>query len=199
MAFKTDTLPFVRAFLKSPGKIGSIVPSTTSLALAMVGDLHLREGETLVELGPGTGAFTRVIRSILPEESHYLGIEREPNFVNILSTRYPELTFVEGSAEITSRLHAETGFGPVQVVLSSLPFAILDSKVTDAIISDVYSLMYPGSIFRTYQYVHAYPLPAAQNFRKRMLQKFGQPSRSSAVLPNIPPAYVLTWQRPPAN
>ena len=196
MAFKTDTLPFVRAFLKSPGMIGSIVPSAPSLAHAMVADLQLAKGESVVELGPGTGSFTRVIQSLLSEENHYLGIEREPIFVRLLSTRFPDLLFVQGSAEVASRLHAELGLGPVRFVVSGLPFATLDTDITDTIISDIYSLMEPGSIFRTFQYVHAYPLPSAKNFRKLMYQKFGVPTRSAAIIPNIPPAYVLTWQRP---
>ena len=182
MTFKSDTLPFVRAFLKSPGKIGSIVPSATSLAQAMVGDLQLDKGESIVELGPGTGSFTRVIQTLLSDENHYLGIEREPNFVRLLSSRFPDLQFVQGSAEVASQLHAEVGLGPVRVVVSGLPFSTLNIDITDKIISDVYSIMEYGSIFRTFQYVHAYPLPAARKFRKKMYQRFGMPTRRSFVI-----------------
>ncbi len=185
---------FLRAFLKNPGSVGAIVPSAPELARAMVAGLALRAGDTVLELGPGTGAFTEKIRAMLPPGAHYLGIEREQAFVELLEAQYPDLRFVNGSAERAFQIHAASGFGDVKVIVSSLPFATLNADVRNNIIADLEQFMTPRCIFRTFQYVHAFPLPAAVRFRNAMEVRFGACTRSRAVLPNVPPAYVLTWQ-----
>ena len=184
---------FLRAFLRNPGSVGAIVPSAPELARAMVEGLDLHPGDTLLELGPGTGAFTEKIRVILPDGSSYLGIEREQGFVELLQQRFPDLDFVTGSAEDAYQIHHRSGLGEVKAIVSSLPFATLLADVRNNIIEDVEQFMTPDCVFRTFQYVHAFPLPAAVRFRRAMDDRFGPFHRSRAVLPNVPPAYVLTW------
>ena len=185
---------FLRAFLRSPGKVGAIVPSAPGLARAMTRDLHLNAGDTVIELGPGTGAFTSYIRDILPDKSAYLGIERERRFVELLEKRFPDLRFIQASAEEACFLHGASGLGPVKVIISSLPFATLVAPVRESIIQNIIRLMGPETIFRTFQYIHAYPLPSAVRFRRSMDRCFGPGRRSAPILPNVPPAYVLTWK-----
>ncbi len=194
----TDTdsrhaLKFLRAFIKNPGSIGAIVPSAPELARAMVSNLQVGRGESVIELGPGTGSFTVEIRNILTESANYLGIEREAGFVQLLERKFPDMRFVAASAEDAWMIHAREGLGPVKAIVSSLPFATIVTSVRMNIIDNVERLMNPGCVFRTFQYVHAYPLPSAIRFRREMEARFGPCHRSAAVLPNVPPAYVLTW------
>ncbi len=189
------SLEFLKAFIRNPGSVGAIVPSAPELARAMVRGLNVSAGESVLELGPGTGAFTAEIRNMLPDKHSYLGIEREAGFVELLKEKFPELQFVIASAEDASLLHATSGLGPVRVIISSLPFATLLASVRDNIIGSLEQLMAPGCVFRTFQYVHAYPLPSAIRFRRDMEARFGPCHRSQAILPNVPPAYVLTWEK----
>ncbi len=189
------SLEFLKAFIRNPGSVGAIVPSAPELARAMVSGLDVGPGESVLELGPGTGAFTAQIRNMLPDKRCYLGIEREAGFVELLEEKFPDLQFVAASAEDASFLHETSGLGPVSVIISSLPFATLLASVRDNIINSLEELMAPGCVFRTFQYVHAYPLPSAIRFRRDMEAHFGQCHRSQAILPNVPPAYVLTWEK----
>ncbi|MEZ4703055.1 MAG: methyltransferase domain-containing protein [Rhodothermales bacterium] len=149
----------------------------------------------MLELGPGTGAFTRHIHRMLPAGARYLGIECEGRFVTLLRQRYPDFSFVQGMAEDAPRHLEEAGMGQAKLIISSLPFASFASQVRNAIITSIDDLMAPGSVFRTFQYVHAYPLPTAVRFRRSMEERFGACHRSPAILPNVPPAFVLTWVR----
>jgi phospholipid N-methyltransferase len=187
-------LTFLRAFIKSPGKVGAIVPSAPELARAMMKGLDIGVGESILELGPGTGAFTLEIQNILHDSSSYLGIEREAGFVELLQYKFPEMRIVNASAEDAWMIHRDAGLGPVKVIISSLPFASIVASVRIKIINDIQQLMSPGCVFRTFQYVHAFPLPSAIKFRREMEMRFGPCERSAAVLPNVPPAYVLTWR-----
>ncbi len=190
---RRHSFQFLKAFIKSPGSVGAIVPSALELSRAMVRDLGLTPGDTVLELGPGTGAFTVQIRGVLPDLSSYLGIEREAGFVALLENRFPDMRFLAASAEDAFELHQRSGLGPVKAIISSLPFATIPASVRENIIGSVEQLMTTGCVFRTFQYVHAYPLPSAVRFRKAMEVHFGQCQRSQIILPNIPPAFVLSW------
>jgi phosphatidylethanolamine/phosphatidyl-N-methylethanolamine N-methyltransferase len=190
-----DGLAFLAAFLRNPAATGAIAPSSPFLARAMVTGLAVRPDQTIVEFGPGTGPFTAAIRRILPSADCYLGIEREPRFVAILRRRYPELCFVHGSAEDAPRYLAEAGRRQVRAVLCGLPFASLPPRVQDRTVEALDALVLAGAEFRTFQYVHAYALPTAIRFRRRMARVFGPHRREAVVFRNLPPAFVLRWHR----
>jgi len=185
---------FLRAFLRHPARVGAIAPSSPYLAREMVRGLEVPPGRCVLEFGPGTGPFTAELRRVTGRDG-YLGIEREPQFVDMLMRRFPDMRFVNASAADAVSLHAESGLGPVHAVICGLPFASLPPSVQDGIVEALDQLLPPGCMFRTFQYVHAYGLPTAVRFRRRMAELFGRHERSKPVLRNIPPAYVLTWRR----
>lgn len=162
----------------------------------MVQGIRLREGEVLVELGPGTGALTGHIQGALPDRSVYLGIEREARFVEILEERFPDLRFVLGDAADARKLLDEAGLGFPRVILSGLPFASFRRQEQDRILAGVAEVLTPGGTFRTFQYLHGYFLPAAQRFRRHTNELLGSRVHLSPPLfINVPPACVLTWER----
>ena len=59
-------LLFARRWLKDPMKVGAVAPSSPVLARAMVKALDLEPGQTCLEIGPGTGAFTEHLIEFLP-------------------------------------------------------------------------------------------------------------------------------------
>jgi phospholipid N-methyltransferase len=190
-----DTVQFLGAFVRHPSRVGAIAPSSAALARAMVAGLEVGDGGSVLEFGPGTGSFTAAIADVLVEPTHYLGIEREPGFVELLRRRFDRLQFVHGSAEDARSHHAEAQLPPVRAILCGLPFACLAPSVQDGIIAALDQLLGPGGEFRTFQYLHAYCLPTAVRFRQRIAGVLGSHRRSPIVLANMPPAYVLRWRR----
>jgi len=186
---------FLRTFLQNPVGIGAIAPSSRSLAREMVRGLEVKSGETVLEFGPGTGSFTSQIQRIIPDPSAYLGIECEPAFVRLLSRRFPDLGFVAAPAENAKTICEQSGLDPIRAIISGLPYNGVKSSVHDLIMESIESLMTPGCIFRTFQYIHTYWLPQAVRFRRKMSRIYGRQCRSRAVLGNVPPAFVLTWTR----
>lgn len=191
----SDTLRFLGAFLRSPTQVGAVAPSSAALARAIVRDLDIRPGESVIEFGPGTGVFTKALRDTLTDRTQYMGIERDPHFVAMIRERYPDMRIVEGSAADARKHHEEAGLGSVRAIVCGLPFASLPASVQDAVIDALDTLLESGSEFRTFQYVHAYPLPTAVRFRRQMAALFGPCERSRPVIANLPPAYVLRWRR----
>lgn len=190
-----ESLHFAGRFLRNPGRVGAIAPSSKFLSRAMIQGIDLQPSESLIEFGPGTGSVTAAIREMLPQPSQYLGIERDDKFHTMLCKRFPDLRFVHGSAE-----HAETYIESHQLpklraIISGLPFASFPHSLQESLIQALDRLMTPGVEFRTFAYLHAYQLPAAVRFRRIMKPRFGEPQRSRLVFRNLPPAYVLTWRR----
>ncbi|HHI79421.1 MAG TPA: methyltransferase domain-containing protein [Planctomycetes bacterium] len=185
---------FLQAFLRNPGQVGAIAPSSRFLAEAMLEGLRVPEpGEVLVEFGPGTGAITSAIERFLPDPGAYLGIERDPTLVAHLQKRFPNLRFVNESAEHTSRILEAEGHSRVHSVLSGLPFASLPDEVCAQILQDLHRLLHENGTFRTFQYVHAYLLPKAKRFRRDMASYFGKAQKMGPIYRNFPPAWILSW------
>ncbi len=194
-----QSFKFFGHFLRHPRQVGAVWPSSPQLASAMTRGLAGEPGHTIVELGPGNGAFTQAILHAKHADAPYLGIEINASFVRTLTQRFPEARFVAGSAERMVELHRDAELPVVRDVLCGLPFASLPIPVQDGVLAGLNTLLQHGGTFTTFQYVHAYHLPAARRFRQRMSQLFGQVQRSQAVMRNAPPAFVLRWSRSEAQ
>lgn len=161
----------------------------------MLRDLALADGDQVLELGPGTGSFTSEIKRRLPKSTAYLGIECESKFVELLDRKFPDMNFVMGRAEDAFELCQNAGCSTPRAIISGLPFASLRDLTRAAIVDSIKQLMEPGSVFRTFQYAHAYNLPGSARFRDSMQMAFGAHDRRELVVMNLPPAFVLTWTK----
>ncbi|MER6175257.1 hypothetical protein ABT130_28725, partial [Streptosporangium sp. NPDC001681] len=82
---------FLREFLRSPFTVGAVAPSGEPLADLITSPIS-RDGDPLVvELGPGTGAFTGAIQQRLAGRGHHLAIELNQRFADLLAARYPQV------------------------------------------------------------------------------------------------------------
>jgi phospholipid N-methyltransferase len=190
-----EHLLLLSRFVRDPRSVGAIAPSSPSLALAMVEPLDLRGAARIVELGPGTGAFTCAIVSRLGPSARYLAIDRDPAFVERIKRQWPDVDCVCASAAELPALAATRGMLPIDHVVSGLPFASLPAAVTTQILDGLEQALRPGGTFTTFQYIHAYRLPAAVAFRRDITRRMGATPVRATVMRNLPPAYVLTWKR----
>jgi phospholipid N-methyltransferase len=70
-----ENIEFLQAFIKNPLKVGAITPSSPELAREMLKGIEPNEKNIILELGVGTGAITKFIGEVVPDEKSYLGIE----------------------------------------------------------------------------------------------------------------------------
>ena len=79
-----ENIQFLQAFLKNPGK-GRLDQRRVSSELArrMVAGIKPDENNVVLELGVGTGAITKFLQEIVPDENSYLGIELDRDLVRI--------------------------------------------------------------------------------------------------------------------
>jgi phospholipid N-methyltransferase len=188
-----ENIQFLRAFLKNPGKVGAIAPSSPELAQTMVRGLEPDRDNIILELGVGTGAITKFIEPILPDGDSYLGLELDPKLHATLRHHYPDLKIIQGNACEAYKIHKDSGLGKVKYLVCCLPFVSLPGTVADQIYKQIDMFMDDGCNLRLFQYAHGYYLPPALKLRERMRNLYGKSKRSKIVLKNVPPAYTLTW------
>ena len=189
-----ENIQFLQAFIKNPAKVGAIAPSSPELAMKMVKGILPDENNIVVELGVGTGAITKYLQEIVPDDKSYLGIELDRNLIKSLSAKFPDLKIVRGNACDLEKIHRKSGLGKISYIICCLPFVSLPNEVGERIFQQIDKFMQKGCTFRTFQYAHAYYFPSAIKFREYMRDRYGKSKRSQLIVKNVPPAYTLTWK-----
>lgn len=188
-----ENIEFLQAFLKNPGKVGSIKPSSAELAQKMIEGITPNKDDAVLELGVGTGAITKFLQEIVPDDKSYLGIELDRDLVRLLRRNFPDMQIVRGNAVDTAAIHERSGIGKISYVICCLPFVSLPNEVGEQIMLQVDKFMQQGCTFRTFQYAHGYYFPSAIKLREFMRDRYGKSKRSPLIVKNVPPAYTLTW------
>ncbi len=189
-----ENIEFLQAFLKNPAKVGAITPSSSELAQKMLEDIAPNEQNVILELGVGTGAITKFVQDIVPNEKSYLGIELDRDLVKSLKKNFRNLKIVRGNACDVFSIYQKSGFGKVGYIICCLPFVSIPNETGEKILTEVDKFMEQGCIFRTFQYAHGYYFPSAIKLREHMRDRYGKAQKSPLIIKNVPPAYTLTWK-----
>ena len=96
-------LRFVESFLRDPLEVGSLWPSSSVLARAVVDSCEIKTGDTVVELGPGTGAFTALLSERLHGNGHLIAVEISRTNIAELHRHFPDCEVIHDSAEHLDR------------------------------------------------------------------------------------------------
>jgi phospholipid N-methyltransferase len=178
---------FFQGFLRRPGMVGSVIPSSRYLERRVVREARLARARLAVELGPGTGGTTRAILRALPADGKLLSIEINPDFLPTLrAIGDPRLLVHEGSALDLAPILAQHGLGPPDVVLSGIPFSTMKPALGRAIVRAVSDALPPGGRFVAYQ--------VRDRVEKLGREVFG-PAAVQLELRNVPPMRVYRWEK----
>src|SRR4026209_708344 len=88
-----------RRFLRNPATVGAVSASSRAMARMMVARIPADRPVNVVELGPGTGAFTSALVERVAKGSRILAIELEQAFVDRVREKLPTVDVVRASAE----------------------------------------------------------------------------------------------------
>lgn len=182
-------------FLRHPRTVGALSASSRTLARAMAANVTPNGTQSVVELGPGTGALTGAILGRLGPSGRFFAIEIVPEFVREFRQRLPAAECICGSAADLHALAADRDMAPVDHIVSGLPFATLPVETTRKVLDAVEMTLRPGGTFTTFQYAPSYNMRTASTFRREMSQRLGAQPRRRFILRNAPPAFVLSWRR----
>lgn len=188
----TDVFPFFCALLADPRRVGAVVPSGPALARAITREIS-PSSAPVVELGPGTGAFTeRLIARGVPEDRLAL-VEYGPDFARLLEERYPHARVLRMDA---TRLRHVDLFEDEKAgaVVSGLPLLSLSPREVIAILRGAFHHLRDDGAFYQFTYGPRCPVPSA------ILNRLGlRASRIGRAIINVPPAGVYRITRRPTQ
>lgn len=186
---------FLKSFLKSPGSIGAIAPSSQALAREMVNWIKFEDAQCVVEYGPGTGAFTKAIQAELNDSTKFFAIERNPEFVTLLGQRCPDLKVYEDSVANVVEICRAAEVDQIDAVICGLPWASFPQSLQDECMEALTQVLRPGGQFVTFAYLQGLLMPAGMRFRKFLPKYFSKVEQSPMVWRNLPPAFVYRCTR----
>jgi phospholipid N-methyltransferase len=192
----TEHVEFLQGFLRRPTRTGALVPSSAELARAMVQGCALRDCEVVVELGPGTGSFTRIIVEEIGSETLFLALELDAELARGLRRRFPSFLIHCDSAERLRRHLHQLGKKRADCIVSGLPWATFPKALQERILGAVVKSLAPEGTFTTFAYLHALWMPSACRLRRRLAALFGEVKTSRVVWRNLPPALVYRCRQP---
>jgi phosphatidylethanolamine/phosphatidyl-N-methylethanolamine N-methyltransferase len=183
-----EAFGFFRAWLQDPLRVAAVAPSSQALARLITSGLSERTGP-VVELGPGTGVFTRALleRGVRPED--LVLVEAQPDFAEALRLRFPDVrTLCMDAARL--RTHAPFGDRPIGAVVSGLPVLSMPPRQVLAILKGSFDRMAPDGAFHQFTYGPRCPV------RPEILARLDlEATRVGRTLANIPPAAVYRIRR----
>lgn len=187
-----DWLFFLRSWMADPIRVAAVTPSGASLARLITREVLPAHGRVL-ELGAGTGAFTRAILDRGVSEEDLTLVESGSGFADVLRQRFPRATVLQLDAAKLGR----EGVGPpggIGAVVSGLPLLTMSPRKCMAILRGAFSVVGPTGSF--YQFTYGYWCPVS----RRILERLGlEATRVGVTFNNLPPASVYRISRRQAS
>lgn len=183
-----DTTVFLRAWLATPLRVAAFAPSGPALARLITRDVSPAHAP-VIELGAGTGAFTRALLARgLPEEALVL-VEADPGFARLLRTRFPRASVLQLDA---TRLHALELPGGTRAgcVVSGLPLLSMSRRRIAAVLAGAFAHLAERGALYQFTYGPRCPVPVP------VLERLGLTATCiGRTLANLPPARVYRIAR----
>jgi phosphatidylethanolamine/phosphatidyl-N-methylethanolamine N-methyltransferase len=185
-----DALRFFRAWMRDPLRVASVTPSSPALAGLMVAEIGAQTG-SVIELGPGTGVFTRALLGRGVTEQNLILVEKGADFAAMLGARFPRASVLCIDAADLGRAvlprHAPAG-----AVVSGLPLLSMKPRTIFAILAGAFSHLRDGGAFYQFTYGPRCPVPGV------LMERLGlKATRVGHTYRNFPPAAVYRISRRP--
>ncbi|WP_339305713.1 methyltransferase domain-containing protein [Paenibacillus sp. FSL R5-0519] len=176
---------FLQGFLRNPKRVGSVLPSSKVLARKIVQSIRWDEIRTIAELGPGTGAVTRLMRAHLPNTATVFLFERDPKMRSNLKRTYPEFKFHSNASYLLKRIHQEH-VQQLDSIICGLPFFNFSREMRQNILSQIHTALRPGGTLVLYQY--------SLHMKKQLAELFEMEKIQFEPF-NFPPAFVYVCHK----
>jgi phospholipid N-methyltransferase len=185
---------FLAAYIKNPQQVGAVMPSSKHLAARMIKASGIQHARTVVEYGPGTGAFSGHIAAALPKGAKYFAIELSDTLTALFKERHPGLHVHNASVTDLPRLLRLEGIpqtNSIDVIFSGLPWASFPEKLQRQLLVATMRALRPGGIMLTFCYVGLDSItPGGKRLKKLLPHYFARVEKTDLVLRNFPPAFV---------
>jgi len=186
-------LTFFREWLRNPFAMAAVSPSGRQLASLMMEQLP-PGAQRVIELGGGTGAFTRALLEHGIPPRNLLVVELNEALHQYLRDRFPGAHVEQGDArqvhEIAERCGVLDENGKVDAVVSGLGLLYMSRAAQREILQSAFEVLGPQGRFIQFTYGPLSPVS-----RELLDQLQLKAHRAGLAWRNVPPANVFVYQR----
>ncbi|SFV54138.1 ribosomal RNA adenine dimethylase domain protein [hydrothermal vent metagenome] len=185
-----NSFVFLQEFKKDMFNTGAVLPSSRGLSKFITDIADLRQRKTVVELGSGTGVFTREISKKLSTEATFFALEFNKNFANQTKQNCPNVTVYNDDAKNIQKYLYSHNKKSCDCIISGLPWSYFNEIKQNELIDNIYDVLENGGTFLAFSYIQSSFLPRGIKFRKLLEKKFRIIIKTKTVWTNLPPAFV---------
>ncbi|WP_277980130.1 class I SAM-dependent methyltransferase [Sphingomonas phyllosphaerae] len=186
--FWSDAARFLVEWSRHPYDIAAIAPSGRVLASLITCEIDGASGPVL-ELGPGTGAFTRALTRRGVAKRDLTLVERSPTFARLLKDRFPASTVLNIDAA-DLHLGRRAAAQPFGAVVCGLGLRNMTSREVEGIVRASFTALRPAGSFYLITYGSRCSVPDDVLDRLGLIAE-----KVGSTLRNLPPASVYRLQR----
>jgi len=169
---------------------GMLAPSKKPLIDAIIHEADLPKKKCVIELGSGTGVFTKRIMKKINTETSFFVLEINDYFVKETRRRCPGIKVYHDSANNINQYLIENGYNSCDCVISGLPWSYFDYNLQKEMLLNIEKSLCRGGSFITYAHLHGLILPSAKRFKKLLNEIFLNVSMSKIIWKNFPPCII---------
>jgi phospholipid N-methyltransferase len=175
---------FIQQYIKHPRKIGSLFPSSKFLSDEITNSIN-GEGSSLIEIGAGTGVFTKKIKSKFNNHKFYV-FEKNKSFHESL-LNINDIHLYEDALHLNEIVNDNT---IISDIISGLPIRSMDKKTSNKILVKAFDLLKENGNFIQFTYGLKSPI------NKELLDENNMVlSRKKVIYRNIPPATIYIYKK----
>lgn len=181
-----DRVLFLRSFLAHPRRMGAVLPTSGRTVRSMLALAEVSEARCVVELGAGTGVYTRELLDRMRPDARLVAFEVDPSLAKVLSERFrdPRLQVATDSA---ASLETYLNGDRADVIVSGLPFSSLAADQRRAILEGARRNLEPAGVLLVLQY---------SPFIRGELDRLFASVRWRLSPLNVPPAFLFACAAP---
>ncbi|CAG5086698.1 class I SAM-dependent methyltransferase [Parvicella tangerina] len=149
---KSEKALFFRNFIKNPTRNASVIPSSKAATKAILKGIDFDQVDVIVELGPGSGVFTKEIIAQAKSGTKIVVIELEASYLDILERKFGDRIILENtSAHLLQDVLQKHGLEKVDLIVSGLPF--LKGEIKEKVDQTIMNFTEKGTIYRFFTYM----------------------------------------------
>jgi len=180
-------MKFIKQAFSNINTVGAIAPSSPNLSSKMTKPINFDNQKTIIELGAGTGAITRVLLKKMNKDSKLFSFENNEAFAKGLEKiKDDKFQLINDNALKLKELMHSYNIEEVDYVVSGLPLAIFKQEFTEKLISEIYSVLKVKGKFIQFQY---------STVSKKQLKHFFKKVAIDFTIFNIPPAFIYICEK----
>lgn len=174
---------FTKAFFANPKAVGAITPSSAALGRAITRGIAPNAGKVL-ELGSGTGVFSRELLLRGVPASDLILVEPNPSLARTLQQQFPNSVLLAITAQQVCP-QAHSALHDVAATVCGLPLRNMRSEEHLQILNSAFAVMQARAPFYLFTYGARCPI------RSSVLEQCGLvASHVQFVMRNVPPASI---------